>query len=82
MIKTVNSWIRYLAYVYLTLPILIFMIGWVKLPIADIGAILVIIALFCCILNEKDANEAFWTSKDLAKFGVIFCIISLWVYLS
>lgn len=82
MIKTVNSWIRYLAYVYLTLPILIFIIGWIKLPIAIIGAILIIIALFRCIFNEKDANETFWTSKDIAKFGVIFCIISLWVYLS
>jgi len=82
MVKKINNWIGSLAYIYLTLPILIFVIGWIKLPIAVISAILIIIALFCCIKNERNTYEEFWTKNDIVKFGIIFCIISLWVYLS
>lgn len=82
MVKRINNGIIYLTYLYLTLPILIFVIGWIKLPIAIICVPMILIALYRCMKNERNAHEEFWSANDIIKFGAILGIIFFWVYLS
>ena len=74
-----------ILYIYLSLPILIFFVGWIKAPFS---IILVLITLISLMLSIKDdtANDAIINCLDgkkcIGPIIVISGIVLLWVLLS
>lgn len=69
-------------YLYVLLPIAIFLLGWCRLYIAIPG---VIVLAFCWFrLNKKGnvLNLPKWNIKNIETLVFMFIIVALWVYLS
>jgi len=80
MIKIKLSTIKSAAYLVLTLPILLFLFGWVKLIIAIPAAALMIAAYVFIIMQTRKEEDVFEISKaSLITIGVLML---LWCYIS
>lgn len=73
------SILKRISYLYLTLPILLFLIGWLNRFAAAIVILLTLIAVFKCWTAISPDPGIFHKKKDVI-LGVI--IIGIWLYLS
>lgn len=70
-----------LAYLYVVLPIFIFVVGWCNLPTACIGGTIILISLYFTYKNAP----ALWEVQTKDQKRMLFLIVlisSVWVYLS
>ena len=71
-----------LAYLFLTLPFVIFALGWMKVYIA----IPVVLVILVCFLKMCKEAEAIWipdlNKKNIIKIISIIGIVCIWVYFS
>lgn len=74
------------AYIYLTLPVCIFMLGWLKPIFAIPSVILVVFCLFRILLSihrsSSLSNKLFLSRYSVTKLVIAFIIIIIWVSLS
>lgn len=71
-----------IAYVYLMLPFIIFVVGWGKLWIAMPMVFLLIICFWRMILHAPKLWMPELSRNNIEKIVIIFAVICLWVYLS
>ena len=70
-----------LAYLYVILPVVIFVVGWCNLPTACIGGIIILISLYFTCKNAP----ALWQAQNSAQKRMLLFIVLIslvWVYLS
>ena len=83
MKKSIDKIIMAIAYFYILLPIMIFLLGWYVWYIAIPGTV-ILATCFWRICNDRDTMSFNfeWNKHDIEK--AIFCvgIIALWVYFS
>lgn len=82
--KIVNRILDYILYLYLLLPIVIFIIGWLKI---FYSIFLVIVIMFCMyrVLTKNKNVFSFalsFSPQDIEKYIIAIIIIAFWVYLS
>lgn len=80
--KTKSKIMAGISYIYILLPFIIFMLGWVKLCIS---IPLTIILLFCLLKVFKDSPSFWmpsWDKDTIIKVLFIIGIIAIWVYYS
>ncbi len=75
-----NKLTNYLVFVYLTLPILIFSFGWLKIEYSILLAIALLFSTYKAIHQEDDLSEKFVIKKSTLLFVVLILII--WLLLS
>lgn len=68
------------AYIYLSLPMLIFVIGYLKPVYATLAAAVIVVSVFLAIRSSQGTYMPQRT--DVKKLIVIAAIVCLWVYLS
>lgn len=76
-----SPWLVRLAYLYLGLPIFIFITGWCNLPTALLGGLIVLVSLYCTCKNAP----SLWIPSTRTQIHKLICIGLiglLWVYLS
>lgn len=71
-----------IAYLYITLPFLIFIIGWTKWFIAVPVSIAIVYTLFRLFQKEDFLWQPNWDSNSIRLFFLIVIIIGIWVYFS
>lgn len=71
-----------LSYLYLAIPMYIFMFGWLKLPLAIIMAALLSGGLYKALKNAPAMEVTFFARKQLPKLIMVVLIAAAWVYLS
>lgn len=70
-----------LSYIYISLPILIFFIGWCNPPTAIVGTLVIFASLFFAFRNAPEL----WmpeSKKQIFFLASLFVIALVWVYLS
>lgn len=71
-----------LIYLYVVLPIVIFLIGWTKWYIAIPGTLIIGICWYRMMKDSPVLQLPEWDSKSLETIMFVVLIIMLWVYLS
>ena len=72
-----------LSYIYIALPICIFLLGWLKPYISIPLTLIVTIALFLCLKKTPLPDwQITWNQKTIETFIFAAIIIAFWVYLS
>lgn len=80
-IKNIDDLLVKVAELYVVLPIVIFMFGWLKLWIACIGTI--ILGVFFYKINESIVpKESLINKKNIIFWIIVIIIACIWVYLS
>ena len=69
-------------YLYLSLPVMIFFLGWIKLYFGIPAVAIVVWMLSGSINREKELWRPAWNADNIRKLLLIFLIIALWVYFS
>lgn len=80
-LKNIN-WYMILAYIYIVLPFVIFVIGWLKWYWSIPMAILVILCFIRACKEAPNLWKPKWDKDTIVKGLFIVGIISLWVYYS
>ncbi len=76
-----NKNIEIFSMVYIIIPYIIFVFGWLKLPFAIILAAMLFISLY--LYSKKLENKEIWLkNKNLKYFLIIILILLLWCLLS
>lgn len=70
------------AYAYLCLPILVFMFGWFRLPLAVLSAAAVAVGFFCAVKDAPPAKIPRCTRENVARIALISVVAVLWVLFS
>lgn len=70
------------AYLYLAIPVYIFIFGWFKLPLALISAVIISIGLYFAIKNAPKTDVSFLCRKNIAKIFAVIVLAFLWMYMS
>lgn len=68
-------------YLYIGIPILIFLLGWIKWFISIPVSILILFSLYKCIKNSNAVYPAL-EKKNRSVFGIVILLAFAWVYLS
>jgi len=71
-----------IAYLYVMLPIIIFLIGWVHLYISIPCVCVLVFVYYLMCRHIPEQWEPVWTKEDIKKGVLIVGIVFLWVYLS
>ena len=69
-------------YLYLSLPVIIFFLGWMKLYFGIPAVAIVVWMLFGSIKREEELWHPAWNADNIRRQLLIFLIIALWVYFS
>jgi len=78
----INKWIVRGAYLYIFLPILLFMIGWCRYAISIPVSVLILVGLFNLCRDGIIQEELQWDKKAVKKELLVILIIAAWVFLS
>ncbi len=70
------------AYLYLAVPIYIFVFGWFKLPLALISSVVISAGLYFAIKNAPKADISFLCRKNAAVIFAVIVLAFLWMYMS
>ena len=70
------------AYIYLALPILIFVAGWCRLLISIPASIIIVISLICAIAETPNDWKLPETRDNIMKLLLVAAMIFMWVLLS
>jgi hypothetical protein len=71
------------TYAYLTLPILLFFLFWLKSSIGIPAAFLLLLGMILCLKNhDLNLGNPVFSKNALVKLCAIFCIVVIWVVLS
>lgn len=76
-----SAWLVRLAYLYIVLPVFIFMVGWCNLPTALTGAVILTVSFYCSCKNAP----RLWMPQTAAEKRLLLLVFLLglvWVYLS
>lgn len=71
-----------IAYIYILLPVIIFLIGWCKWYVALAGVIVFIFSYVKMCRNIPETFKIEWKKGNVEKALVIFFFVLFWVYLS
>lgn len=71
-----------ILYGYLTLPIFIFVVGWLRAYWAVLFGILIIAAWYRCVMQDDVCYSKILTRSNRTKLIVAFALCCIWVYLS
>lgn len=70
-----------LTYLYIALPVIIFILGWVRWYIAVPATLVILYSFFRCLRGSETSLPAV-SGKDIKWIAISFGLIVLWVYLS
>ena len=83
MTKTTNSKLYTCAYIFLALPIIIFMLGWMKWFLAIPATAVAVFALYKMCKDTPDSGYKIPTDRgSIEKIVLVGIIVFFWVYLS
>lgn len=71
-----------ISYLYLAIPMYIFMFGWLKLPFALIMAVVLTFGLFKAWRDAPKMEITLFERRNIGKLLIIIALAMLWVYLS
>lgn len=70
------------AYLYLAIPMYIFIFGWFKLPLALISAAVISAGLYFAMKNAPKTDISFLCRKNAAVIFAVIVLAFLWMYMS
>lgn len=70
------------AYIYLAVPIYIFVFGWFKLPLALISAAVISVGLYFAMKSAPKTDISFLCGKNAAVIFAAVILAFLWMYMS
>lgn len=70
------------SYLFLAIPMYIFMFGWLKLPLALIMAVILSFGIYKAWKDAPEMDVSIISGKNSPKFLIILLLAVLWVYLS
>lgn len=80
--KKINNIIFNIAYIYISIPIVIFCITWLKWYYSFVLIVFLLFGLYRLCSNIHKAYKGAYSKKDIKVFVIAFVIIIAWVYLS
>lgn len=79
LLRNINA--RNIAYLYILMPIIIFMLGWMK-PYFDIPCTIVVIGVFLRMCRDNYDQRIHWNVENILKFLVCLILIFIIVVFS
>ena len=81
-INKCNKIMSAIVYMYLTLPIFIFVVGWLKWYWAFLFGISILISTIISINSDNIEYEKIFLKQNISKIVIAIILIALWVTLS
>ena len=81
-VKILSKLMASITYCYLTLPILIFVIGWLRWYWALTFGCCIVLGMVLCIKNDNIDYSVLFKKNNAFRIAIAFFMIVIWVFLS